>query len=83
MTFCPSPQHSQIGDEVEIGTCMANPMEPMDRNSRLVGIVHEPDREIQRYVLREFAEGDYAFPTGRFFTTSIIGLCPHLLGGQR
>lgn len=77
--LCPSPKHSNFDDPVEIGTCLANPMEVYERNCRLVGIVHNPDREIHRYVLRQFKDGDGAFPTGKYFTTSIIGLAPHLL----
>lgn len=41
-------KHAKVGDLIELGTCIGNGMEPGYREGRLVGIVHRPEREIER-----------------------------------
>ena len=74
---CPSPKHARPGQSVELGTCIGFAVDPGVRSGRLVGIVRDPEREMYRYVIRKFKEGDVAFPTGDYITTSISLLIPH------
>lgn len=72
-------KHPKVGDPIELGICLGNAMEPGHRTGRLVGIVHNPEREIERYVLRCYASGDGEYPTGDYRTTSGVFLVPHRL----
>lgn len=75
----PNAIHAKAGDPVRLGTCIGFGMEPGYRMGRLVGIVHNPQREIERYVMREFAPGDGWYPTGGYRTTALPFLTPHRL----
>lgn len=75
------------GGHIELGDTLGYVQEPCDRWGRLVGIRRNPDREIERYIVREFTDGDGRFPTGDYATTSIIGMaewrCPTCSGPTR
>ena len=79
---CPSPKHARPGQTVELGTCIGFAQEPGMRSGRLVGIVRDPAREMFRYIIRKFKEGDVAFPTGDYITMSKPFLIPHYNEGR-
>lgn len=76
MTGCPTPEHDHAvpGDRVRLGTCIGHALEPGERWGRLVAIRHH-EEGMQRYILREYRDGDGAWPTGKHFCTWLI--VPH------
>lgn len=78
MKTCNANKHVHVGDEIELGQCIGYTNEPGVRWGRLVGIRKSGTcREIERFIIREYQEGDDAWPTGEYRTTSIIALQPH------
>lgn len=74
-----STKHVHPGAHIQLGVCIGHTIEWGDRVGRLVGIRHNPDHEIHRFVVRKYAPGDGEFPTGGYFTTSHLFLTPHRL----
>ena len=79
---CLAPKHARPGDPIQLGVCIGNAMEPGDRCGRLVAIRHHAERQIERFIIRCYQPGDGAWPTGEYRSTSIIGLVPHMPGGE-
>jgi hypothetical protein len=69
--------HLLPGQPVQIGVCLSYAIDMTTRWVRLVAIRHGDVKEFHRFIVREYKEGDTDFPTGKYMTTSTLGLVPH------
>jgi hypothetical protein len=61
---------------IRLGATLGFTIEPGQRWGRLVGIRKDDVPEIERYIVREFRDGDRDWPTGGYRTTSYLFVIP-------